>query len=212
MIEMLWEQFQSLLGLGSDVGTVGIGQMALRTIVIYLVTLAIVRLGSKRFLSESTAFDVIVSIMLGSVMSRAINGSAPFLPTLAAGVILLALHWLFAILAYRTNWFGSLIKGNAVLLIKDGEIQQQGMRRTGITSNDLAQALRLQTNQSDSKQVKSAYLERNGRISIIPYEREPHIFEISVEEGVQTVRIELLRTEPVTQSSNKAGRVGLNND
>ena len=48
---------------------VGIGQMALCTIVIDVLTLAIVRFGSKRFLSEATAFDVIISIMLGSVMS-----------------------------------------------------------------------------------------------------------------------------------------------
>jgi hypothetical protein len=36
-------------------------------------------------MSKATAFDVIAAIMLGSIMSRAINGSAPFLPTLVAG-------------------------------------------------------------------------------------------------------------------------------
>ena len=44
--------------------------MALRTIVIYAFSLLIVRLGSKRFLSQATAFDVIVGIMLGSVINR----------------------------------------------------------------------------------------------------------------------------------------------
>lgn len=212
MLETLWEQFQTSLGLGTDVSDVGAVQMALRTIVIYAVTLILVRLGSKRFLSEASAFDVIVSIMLGSIMSRAINGSAPFIPTLLAGTILLGLHWLFAIIAYRTDWFGSLVKGREVLLIKDGEIQQSGMRRASITSNDLTAALRLQTNQADPNQVKRAYLERSGRISIIPYPREPHIIDISVENGVQTVRVEIGRSESEAQPANKTGRNGLTNE
>ncbi len=194
MLETLWQEVQTLLGLGVDVSDVDTLQMALRTIVIYAITLALVRLGSKRFLSEASAFDVIVSIMLGSVMSRAINGSAPFIPTLLSGVVLLGLHWLFAVIAYRTDWFGSLVKGRSVLLIKEGEIQRDGMRRASITANDLTEALRLQTNQTDPAKVQLAYLERNGRISIIPYPREPHIMDISVEDGVQTVRVEIGRS------------------
>jgi uncharacterized membrane protein YcaP (DUF421 family) len=82
MLQALGEQIAAWLGIGLDIADVGPLQMALRTVVIYAFTLAIVRLGSKRFLSQATAFDAIVGIMLGSVMSRAINGSAPFVPTL----------------------------------------------------------------------------------------------------------------------------------
>ena len=71
MLQTVWDQIQTLLGFGQDVGDVGAVQMALRTIVIYAFSLVIVRLGSKRFLSQATAFDVIVAIMLGSIMSRA---------------------------------------------------------------------------------------------------------------------------------------------
>jgi uncharacterized membrane protein YcaP (DUF421 family) len=180
-----------LLGLDLDVGDVDALQMALRTILIYAFSLLLVRLGSKRFLSQATAFDFIVSIMLGSVMSRAINGSAPFFPTLIGGAVLIALHTLFAWIAFRTDWFGAIIKGNMVLLIKDGKVQQEGVRQSGLSTNDLEQALRLQAQQTDPAKIKLAYLERNGRISVIPYEREPHIVELSVAEGVQTVRIEI---------------------
>ncbi len=191
MLQAVWEHFQTLLGLGRDVGEVNAGQMALRALLIYGVTLALVRLGSKRFLSEATAFDVIVAIMLGSVMSRAINGSAPFVPTVLGGVVLLGLHWLFAVLAFHTRWFGALVKGDPVLLIKEGTIQWQGMRRGSVSTQDLVQALRLQTNQTDPSTIQLAYLERNGQISFIPYQREPRIVNVSVEDGVQTVRITL---------------------
>ena len=191
MFETLWEQIQALLGLGRDVADVGTIQMALRTVVIYALTLVIIRLGSKRFLSDATAFDVIVGIMLGSIMSRAINGSAPLLPTVAAGLVLIGIHWLLGTLAYHLDWFGSAIKGNPIVLIKEGTIQEDGVRRAGLSRYDLEQALRLNSQQEDPSKVKHARLERNGRVSIIPREQEPRVLEISVAEGVQTVRIEL---------------------
>lgn len=191
MLESAWEQFQILLGLGLDVEDVNALQMALRTIVIYAFTLAIIRLGSKRFLGKSSALDVIVGIMLGSVMSRAINGSAPFFPTLMAGVVLVGMHWILATLAYHISWFGPLVKGNAVLLIKDGQVQHRGMRRGGIATQDLEEALREQTKQSDFAKIKLAYLERDGSISIIPFEHEPHVLDVTVADGVQTIRIKL---------------------
>lgn len=181
--------FEDLLGLGLDVADVGALQMALRTVLIYTATLAIVRVGSKRFLSQATAFDAIVAIMLGSIMSRAINGSAPFLPTLAAGVILVGLHWLIAAIAYSSDWFGTLVKGNAVLLIKDGDVQQKGLRQTSVSAKDLEEALRIESHVTEPESVKLAYLERNGGISVIPRKPEPRVLEISVENGVQTVRI-----------------------
>jgi uncharacterized membrane protein YcaP (DUF421 family) len=186
-----WDQFQALLGLGLDVGEVGPLQVALRTLLIYAFALALVRIGSKRFLAEATAFDVIVGIMLGSVMSRAINGSAPFLPTLAAGAVLVGVHWLLGLLSSRIHWFGPLIKGNPILLIQDGKIQEAGMRKAGLSRNDLKQALRLQAQHDDPSKVKLAYMERNGSISVLPQKSEPRILEVAVKDGVQTVRIEL---------------------
>jgi uncharacterized membrane protein YcaP (DUF421 family) len=71
-------------------------------------------------LRKASAFDVIVAIMLGSIMSGAITGGSPFLPTLVAGGMLVGLHWLLAVLAVQTNWMGPLVKGTRTLLIKDG--------------------------------------------------------------------------------------------
>ena len=187
----LLEQLQTAFGIGNDLDDLSAGQAILRTLLIYGLTLVLVRLGSRRFLSKASAFDVIVAIMLGSVMSRGINGSAPVMVTVMAGVVLIGTHWLFGFLAFRIGWFGPLVKGERLLLIKDGKIQEEGMRRGSITEHDLAQAVRMQTHHRDPTKVKRAYLERNGEISIIPGEQEPRILEVAVEDGVKTVRIEL---------------------
>ncbi len=181
--------FEDLLGLGLDVADVSALQMTLRTVLIYAATLAIVRVGSKRFLSQATAFDAIVAIMLGSIMSRAINGSAPLLPTIAAGIILVGLHWLIAAIAYSSDWFGFLVKGEPVLLIKDGRLNERGLRGSSISHRDLEEALRIESHVTEPEKVKLAYLERNGGISVIPHKPEPRVIDVSVEDGVQTVRI-----------------------
>ena len=158
----------ALLGLGSNTSNLNTGQMVLRALIVFAFTLAIVRLGSKRLLGQATVFDFIVSIMLGSIMSRAITGSTPFFPTLVAGTILVALHWLLGVLAYHIDWFGPIVKGNPVLLIKDGSIQWQGMREGSVTRQDLEEALRLNGELTDPSKVGLSYLERNGDISVLP--------------------------------------------
>lgn len=191
MLRVANDFLEDLFGLDKELADVSAGEMALRTILVYLAMLALVRLASKRFLGEATAFDTVVAITLGSVLSRAINGSAPLLPTIAAGAVILGIHWFFAFLSYRTDWFGGVVKGNRVVLIEKGEPKQMGLRRTYVTKADLEEALRLQLNQSDPTEVEHAYLERNGRISFVRRKGEPRVVEVSVAAGVQTVRIEL---------------------
>ena len=168
MGEAIWTQLQSLLELTSDPPGPDAVSMALRTVIVYAFTLAIVRLGSRRLLSKPSAFDVIVAIMVGSIMSRAINGSAPFLPTLFAGVVLLFMHWAFAALALRAHWISALMKGKRIALVRDGKVLHEGMRRANLTDDDLAEALRLQVHDDDPSRVAAAYMERSGDISVIP--------------------------------------------
>jgi uncharacterized membrane protein YcaP (DUF421 family) len=186
-----WDALEALLGLGRDAGEIDAGQMALRAVVVYAITLALVRLGSRRFLGKATAFDTILGIMIGSVMSRGINGSAGLLPTVAGGAVLVAMHGLFAVIAYRTSWFGDVVKGRPVLLVEDGRVLPDAMRDTSLSRNDLDEALRMKGEQPDPSSVQRAYLERSGSISVLPRKEGPRVLEVSVADGVQTVRIEI---------------------
>lgn len=177
--------------LGLSVEDLSLWRMAIRAVVVYIAALAMVRLGEKRFRGENTAFDLILGIILGSVVSRAVTGQAPFFPTLGAGFVLVALHWLFATLAFHFNRFGTLVKGSARTLVKDGEILWDAMGKSHITENDLLEALRSQGRVSDVSQVTEARLERSGNISVLHKDSEAKVLEVSVAEGVQTVRIQI---------------------
>ncbi len=190
-MEDIWASVRSLLGIDAD--TLTLWQIVLRALIVYLAALAMVRLGDKRFLGKHTAFDVILGVILGSVVSRAItgSGSSPFFITLAAGAALVGLHWLFSSIAFRSDRFGTVVKGNVRTLIQDGEIRWDNMGRSSISRDDLLGALRANGKLSDPSEVEAAYLERSGDISVLPRTGEPKVIEISVADGVQTVRIEL---------------------
>lgn len=166
------DQIGELVQAGESVEDVGVVAMVLRTVVVYVSALTLVRFASRRLLSRAGALDVLVAIMLGSILSRAVNGNAALLPTLAAGGVLLGMQWLLAFIAVHTRWMGTVVKGAPVPLIRDGKVLEKELRMTGLSREDLTEALRLEAHDEDPANVRRAYLERNGKISVIPYRRD----------------------------------------
>ena len=189
-MERAYEWLQAALGIGLESRDLGVVQMALRAAVVFVVTLTIVRLGKKRFLGRATAFDVILGIMLGSIVSRGVTGNAPLVPTLGAAAALMLMHWLFSSIALRWHAFGALVKGRARLLVQDGRPQDQAMRASHMTEHDLWEDLRSKS-VSSLAEVKEARLERSGQLSVVKAKPEPKVVEVAVRDGVQTVRIEI---------------------
>src|SRR5689334_24347397 len=109
-----------LLGLGAEPKDLTFIQISLRGIIVFIATLVMVRLGHKRSLARKTAFDAVLLVILASVLSRAINGSAAFFATLGGGLVLVLLHRLLALCAFYSHQFGILIKGQAELIVDDG--------------------------------------------------------------------------------------------
>src|SRR3982750_1064276 len=104
-------------------------QIALRGFVIFITGLAIVRIGDRRSLAQKTAFDAIFIVLIGSMLSRAINGTAPFFTTIAAGIVLMVIHRVCAFGACKSHSFGTLLKGRAITLVRNGEVDWEEMKR-----------------------------------------------------------------------------------
>jgi uncharacterized membrane protein YcaP (DUF421 family) len=195
MMDAMEDLLRTLLGVGLEEGELGLLQTSLRAVVVYAATVAMVRLGKKRFMGGATAFDVILGIMLGSIVSRAITGNAPLGPALAAAAVLVLLHSLFSWVAVNWHGFGTLIKGHARVLIRDGAIDRTRLRQSHMTERDLWEDLRAE-GISRLDEVAEARLERSGKLSVIKANRgkaecEPRIVDIRVSDGVQIVRVEI---------------------
>ncbi len=153
--------------IGSDPRTILWWQMCIRGILIFFWALLMVRIGGKRIFGKFTGFDIVLSVILGSILSRALTGNARFIPTIAAASTITLLHIVLANISFYTKVLGHIIKGNETLLIKDGEILWENMRKANVTEHDLREELRLNASRETFEGIKSAYLERSGSISFI---------------------------------------------
>lgn len=166
MAEIL-DALRDAFAVRSDPESRSILEVVLRGLLIFGAALVMVRVGDKRFLARKTAFDIILAFVLASTLARAINGSAPLLPTIVVGFVLVLIHRFLGYLSYRSSGLGTLIKGSADIVVEDGKIVREGMRRNHFSWNDLLEDLRLNARTEDPGVVKVARIERNGDVSII---------------------------------------------
>jgi uncharacterized membrane protein YcaP (DUF421 family) len=187
----LFAGVEQALGLHAEPRDFTLQQVILRAAITYLVGLAILRLGRNRFLARESAFDVVLAFILGSVLSRAINGTSPFLLSLAASVLLIGMHQLFAWLSYRSPRFERLIDGEPDQVVRDGRILEGASRRHLLSNENIRAVLRRRAQTDDLSRIEAARVEVNGEVSFIPRHPPPRIVDIRVEDGVQVVRLEL---------------------
>jgi uncharacterized membrane protein YcaP (DUF421 family) len=160
-----------LLGLGAEPKDLTFTQISLRGVIIFVLTLVMVRLSSKRSLAEKTAFDAILLVIVASILSRAINGTAGFFTSIGAGFVLVFLHRLFSWIACRSHGFGKLIKGCPDVIVENGRPLLEMMRRNLISQHDLEEDLRLDAKVEDISKIRRARVERSGDISFIKAEQ-----------------------------------------
>jgi uncharacterized membrane protein YcaP (DUF421 family) len=159
--------FDGMLGLSAaSANDLTTTQVCLRAVVIYVVLIFFVRLGKKRFLGQVTAFDAVLIIMIGSIASRAVSGTAPFVATLAATLVFIVMHWLISYFSKDWPSLSFLVKGHDTTLIKNGRVDQKALRHAHMSFDDLEEDLRLQ-GVEEHDEVKEARLERSGKVSVI---------------------------------------------
>src|SRR5438552_13004909 len=146
----------TLLGIGTEPRELTFLQVSVRGVIVFAATLLMVRLSSKRSLSEKTAFDAVLIVIIASVLARAINGSAPFFSTMGTGFVLVVLHRLLGVAAYYSHGFGILIKGKAAVLVQNGKIQHENMCLNQISEHDLEADMRLDAKTVDLSKRKVA--------------------------------------------------------
>jgi uncharacterized membrane protein YcaP (DUF421 family) len=168
------------------------GQVAMRALAVYLISIILVRLGKSRLISRVSALDVIVAFVLGSLLSRGITGSASISNTAVSSAALIALHSLLTWLACYSHWLGKLVKGHCQILICDGVINHENLRKSHLSEEDLLEELRLNANCEDIEQVKTAYKERSGEISVVKRQPSPQVVEVAIEQGVKIIRLEVV--------------------
>jgi uncharacterized membrane protein YcaP (DUF421 family) len=147
-------------------------QMSLRAVVIFVITLILLRIAGRRSFGMKSPFDNIIVILLGAILSRALVGASEFVPTVASATVIAVLHRLGAWVGALNIRFGALIKGQKIVLFDNGKLEHENMRRALISESDLYASLRNNMNVESFESIERAYMENNGQISFVRKEKE----------------------------------------
>ncbi len=147
-------------------------QECARAVAIFFYGLVLLRLVGPRLFGRWSALDIIVSIIIGSNMSRALTGSADLWGTLAATTVMLLLYWLCIQLVARVPSLSRLLEGRPVAIATDGVLDDAKMRLHGVSETALREALR-SAKVDHAGQSRLILLEPSGKISVIPAEQGP---------------------------------------
>lgn len=137
-----------------------------RALVVFVYGLFMLRIAGRRLFGKWAAPDIIVSIIIGSSLSRAATGNAALGPTLAGTSVLMLLHWIVVRLVASSSRLARLIEGVPFELGRAGRVDAPHLRARAVSSNDLEEALR-QSGVERVEDTSRIVLEPSGKITVV---------------------------------------------
>ena len=157
-------------GWGPIIRTVAVGAAT------YAVLLAVLRISGKRTLSKLNAFDLVVTVALGSTVATILlNKEVAFTEGIAALVVLVALQFGVAYVSVRSTTVSRLVKSEPALVVRDGQMLHATMRRERVAPAEIEQAARM-NGVSRIEDVAAMILETDGSFSVVPQVPQSHRF------------------------------------
>ena len=143
-------------------------ERAVRAVLVYLFLLLAIRVFGRRELGQMTGFDVIVLLTISNILQNAMIGNDNSVTGGVIGaVVLLAANLTLAALVFRSKKIEKVVEGGPKILIHEGALQRDAIRKELLTDQDLRAAIRREGLDSFDE-VRLAISEPNGLISVIP--------------------------------------------
>lgn len=140
-----------------------------RTIILYFVLIFSVRLMGKRQIGQMEASEFVVSMLIADLAAVPMQDAAiPLLSGIVPLLTVLGLELTLSFLIMKSVIFRRFLCGKPVILIDNGKILQENLRRTRVTMDELMGHLR-QKDVLDIGSVQYAILETDGNLSVFPY-------------------------------------------
>lgn len=133
----------------------------------YLALLLVLRCSGKRTLAKLNAFDLVVTVALGSVLaSVAVSPDVTVASGAAAFVLLVGLQYVIAWLSVRVRFWQRLVKARPTLLVRDGVLLEDALDRQRVTHAEVLQVLR-QHGLASLEACAAVVLETDGTMSVV---------------------------------------------
>ena len=141
----------------------------IRTVILYSILILVIRLMGKRQLGEMEPMEFVVTMLLANLAAVPMQETGiPLLAGLIPILVVLSMELLLSVLVYHSVHARRLLCGKPVILMENGRLLQDNMKKTRITPDELTEFARME-GITDLSGVKYAILETGGQISILPY-------------------------------------------
>jgi uncharacterized membrane protein YcaP (DUF421 family) len=146
---------------------VPIWELVLRSAVVYGFLLVLLRLTGKRQIGQLAPFDLVLLLVLSNAVQNSMNGGDNSLVGgLVSAATLIVMNLGIGFATFRSKRLEGLIEGRPQVIIHNGRVFEDVMRKAKLTHHELSAALR-QAGCSCAEDVRTAVLENNGSISVV---------------------------------------------
>ena len=158
------EALTEIWGVKEQIGPL---EIAARAVVMFFIALGLIRISGMRAFGKGSAFDSIITLLVGGILVRGVIAATPFVSSVVGGLVLVLIHRILSLLAVGSSFIGNIVKGKKMLLYKNGDFLQKNMIRTGITKHDILEGMRKDMQLEDLHQIEEVNMERNGEVSFV---------------------------------------------
>ncbi|MGI6224993.1 MAG: DUF421 domain-containing protein [Peptococcales bacterium] len=174
-----------------------------RTIILYILVVIALRIMGKQQISQLQPFEFVLALMIAELATIPMeNTGIPLFKGIIPIVILIFIQVVFSFLSLKSLGFRRILSGAPVLLIKDGVIMDDVMKKNRYNINDFLEQLRIK-NYHNINEIEFAYLETNGELSIIPKAEQKPVVAQDLKLSVTKVQMPLtLVLDGILQEEN----------
>ena len=147
-----------------------LGEKVIRAVVIYLFLVIALRLVGKRELTQLNTLDFVVLLAVSNAVQNGLIGNDNTVTGAVVGAtVLFAVDGLLAWLLFRQIRLRQVVEGTGTVLIDNGEVVTDALRKEGLTRGDLLSALQ-SSGATTFDEVEHATLEPSGKVVFTPKE------------------------------------------
>lgn len=143
----------------------------LRGVVIYIFLLIIFRIMGKRSVSEITTFDFVILLIISEVTQQALVGQDYSLTiSMVLIITLMGTDLVLTLIKDKSKLFGDITESVPLIIVDNGRPLKERMKKAKVDEEDVMHFARMNFGLEKMDQIKYAVLEKDGGISIIPFE------------------------------------------
>lgn len=145
----------------------GLARVLIVGLFAYVALVALLRISGKRTLSKLNAFDLVVTVALGSTLATVLlSKDVPLLEGILAFALLICAQYIITALSVRSVAVRRFVKSEPRLLFHNGQMLQQALRRERVTENEILAVARA-SGYADMAKVGAVILETDGSFDVI---------------------------------------------